>query len=269
MSNERKLDQATLRKMALRHNISLQWSWNYERMQALGFAYSLIPAFEKLYDTNEERVAAVQRHMQFYNTHPSMSAVIFGAATALEENYASDAAESIKIGLMGPLAGIGDTLQSVLMRPIIGVIAAGLAAEGSVFGPILMFLAQFFWFAIRFPLFNWGYKKSVGLIHEMVGEGIINKVTEVATILGLVVIGGFVPSIMSRVKTPLTYQKVLEGGEKVIAIQDVLDGILPYMIPLLFVGFSYWLLKSKKFSPLKTLLALIVVAFAAAVAGLL
>ncbi len=147
-----KIDKKTLKKSLFRDMFTLQWSWNYERMQALGFLWAILPVLQKVYKGDELK-AAMQRHLTFYNTNPVASPLILGATIALEEDRAGKAASSIKVGLMGPLAGIGDTIQAVLFRPIIAVIAASLAMSGSALGPLLIFLAGILWMSVKVPLF--------------------------------------------------------------------------------------------------------------------
>lgn len=92
----------------------LQGSWNYERMQNGGWAFSIIPAIKKLYKTDEERAEALKRHLEFFNTHPYVASPVIGVTLALEEERANgaevdDAAiQGVKVGMMGPLAGVGD-----------------------------------------------------------------------------------------------------------------------------------------------------------------
>lgn len=275
MSNKKakvKMDKKTLKKALLRDMITLQWSWNYERMQALGFLWAILPVLQKVYAKGEELKEAMKRHLQFYNTNPVMSPLILGACIALEEDKAGKAGSSIKVGLMGPLAGIGDTLMAVLYRPIIAVIAASLAMNGNALGPILILLSGLLWMAVKVPLFWFGYNRSTALIGDVMGDGILNKATEIASIAGLVVIGGFVPSILSRVKTPLKFVKSVtidgQAVDKAVEVQAVLDKLLPHLIPILIVGLSYWLIKQKK-SPVKILLVLLVLAFITNILGIL
>src|SRR5450755_445599 len=125
------LDRSVIRRAMWRHLITLQWSWNYERMQALGYVYSMLPVINAVYKDKAERIAAMKRHLVFYNTNPQVgSPPIFGATVALEAQRQGEAVDSIKVGLMGPLAGIGDTIQGILYRPIVAVFAASLALGG-------------------------------------------------------------------------------------------------------------------------------------------
>lgn len=123
----------------------LQASWNFERMQNLGWAYTMVPAIKKLYTKKEDQIAALKRHMEFFNTHPYVAAPIVGVTLALEEERANgadidDAAiQGVKIGMMGPLAGIGDPVFWFTVRPILGALGASLAVSGNILGPILFF----------------------------------------------------------------------------------------------------------------------------------
>ena len=169
----------------------LQGSWNYERMQNLGWAYSLIPAIKKLYTKKEDQAAALERHMEFFNTHPYVAAPIIGVTLALEEERANGAAiddaaiQGVKIGMMGPLAGIGDPVFWFTVRPILGALGASLAASGNILGPIIFFIA---WNAIRMA-FLWytqelGYKAGSEITKDMSG-GILQDITKGASILGM------------------------------------------------------------------------------------
>ena len=268
------LDRATLIRAMLRHLITLQWSWNYERMQALGYLYSMLPVINKVYKTKEERIAAMKRHLVFYNTNPQVgSPPIFGATVALEAQGEAEAVDSLKVGLMGPLAGIGDTVQAILFRPIVAVIAASIALSGSVGGPILMILSGLLWTVLMVPLFFFGYRQGMGVAREVSEHGRITQITEVATVMGMVVIGGFIPSIMSHVTTALTYtQTVHVQGQthvQTVAVQSVLDKIVPYIIPVAFVMGAYWLLHRFKLSPVWVMVILFVVGFVLSIPGIL
>lgn len=269
-----KVTEADLRAAAMRHNMTLQISWNYERMQALGFAWSIIPVLKKVYTNTHDLFEAIKRHMVFYNTHPSMSAVIFGAACAMEEQQQGDVADSLKVALMGPLAGIGDTLAGVLLRPIVGVFAASLALAGNPVGPLLMIALGVAWFLVRWPLFWFGYKRGINVALDMAQGGRIQQITDGASILGLTVVGGFVPSILAKVKTPLKITQAVTAPDgkvvsKVVELQSVLDKILPYMIPVAITALAYWMLHKLKWSPVKVLFALVVLGFALSALGIL
>lgn len=269
----KKVSAAALKKAANRHNWTLQWCWNYERMQASGFAYAMAPVMKELYDTDEEVCENLERHMQFYNCHPGASSIIMGVSVALEEDYQPEMSDSIKVALMGPLAGIGDTVQGVLVQPITYILAASLAQEGSILAVPMIIIPLLILFLLRWPLFKWGYNRSVRILEDMSGESDFNTLREAAQILGLTVVGGFVPSMIG-IKLMYAYTKELtnEAGEavtKTVALQDTLDGILPYLLPICLVGFCYWMLKVKKVSPIKAILIVALLGFVLGALGII
>ena len=151
MEKKVQLTQKDINAVAWRHQF-LQGSWNYERMQNGGWAYSMIPAIKKLYPDKDQQIAALKRHLEFYNTHPYVSAPVVGVTLALEEERANgvpvdDATiQGVKVGMMGPLAGVGDPVFWFTVRPILGALGASLAASGSIVGPLLFFIL---WNVIR------------------------------------------------------------------------------------------------------------------------
>lgn len=268
------LDRSVVRKAMWRHLITLQWSWNYERMQALGYVYSMLPVINAVYKEKAERIAAIKRHLVFYNTNPQVgSPPIFGATVALEAQKQGETVDSIKVGLMGPLAGIGDTIQAILYRPIIAVIAASLALSGSVLGPLIMFISGIAWTVLMIPLFYFGYRQGIGVAQEVSSEGRLARFTNLITMMGMIVIGAFIPSIMAKVTTPLKYSQTVNNLGQVhtetVALQSTLDQLIPYMIPIAFVALAYWLLRGLKLSAVWVLIILFVVAFALGAFGIL
>ena len=187
----------------------LQGSWNYERMQNGGWCYSIIPAIKKLYTNKEDQIAALKRHLEFYNTHPYVSAPVMGVTLALEEERANGAAiddqaiQGVKVGMMGPLAGVGDPVFWFTARPIIGALGASLAMSGSIVGPLLFFVV---WNIMRFA-FLWytqefGYRVGTQITNDLSG-GLLGKITSGATILGMFIIGALVERWVSISFTPV------------------------------------------------------------------
>jgi PTS system mannose-specific IID component len=246
-----------------RHNLTQSLSWNYERMQSLGYAWSIAPILKKVYPRKDEYFAALKRHMGFYNTNPIIgSPTILGADCALEEKKQPEVGDSLKVALMGPFAGIGDTVIGILMKPIFAVFAASLALQGHTSGAWLMLFLGFFWFFLMFPGFWLGYKQGLGLVRQ-VSSGAITRITDIASTAALFIMGGFIPSILAGVKTPLEITKhvMIEGKDVVqsVKIQDTFDKVLPYMLPLALVFCVYWLLKKKHWTNLQVLLLLVAV----------
>ena len=282
----------------------LQGSWNYERMQNLGWAYALIPAIKKLYTSKEDRAAALKRHLEFFNTHPYVAAPIIGVTLALEEERANGAEiddtaiQGVKIGMMGPLAGVGDPVFWFTVRPILGALGASLAMAGNIVGPLLFF---FGWNIIRMA-FLWytqelGYKAGSEITKDLSG-GIIQKITKGASILGMFILAVLVErwvSINFTVNLPST--KLSEGAyiefpkgnvtgtelqgilgkvadglslspEKANTLQGQLNSLIPGLMGLALTFLCMWLLK-KKVSPITIIIGLFIVGIAARFFGIM
>ena len=299
--NKIKLSKADRRSVMLRSQF-LQGSWNYERMQNGGWAYSLIPALKKLYPNKDDASAALKRHLEFFNTHPYIAAPILGVTLALEEERANgaqidDAAiQGVKVGMMGPLAGIGDPVFWFTVRPILGAIAASLATGGSVIAPLFFFFVwnivrvAFLWYTQEF-----GYQKGSEITKDLSG-GILQTITKGASILGMFVMGILVqrwtninfPMVISKVKmADGAFIKFPEGAvngaqlqevlttmnngvalspDKVTTLQDNLNDLVPGFAALLLTFLCMWLLK-KKVNPIAIIFGLFAVGIIGHVVG--
>ena len=296
---EVKLSQKDRMAVCWRHQF-LQGSWNYERMQNGGWCYAMIPAIKRLYSTKEEQAAALKRHLEFYNTHPYVSAPIIGVTLALEEERANGAPvedtaiQGVKVGMMGPLAGVGDPVFWFTVRPILGALGASMAMGGSIVGPLLFFVLwnlirmAFLWYTQEF-----GYKVGSEIAKDLSG-GLLGKVTEMASILGMFIIGalvqrwvsiGFTPVVstvqqsqgayidweslpagVEGIKAALEQYATLGAAglsvDKVTTLQDNLNQLIPGLAAVLLTLLCCRLLK-KNISPIAIILAL----FAVGIAG--
>jgi PTS system mannose-specific IID component len=261
-----KISRQALKKAAARHNWMLQWGWNYERIQASGFAYSLVPVMKELYTTDEEICENLERHMELYSSHPGTSAITFGASVALEERYQKDIAASIKTTLMGPLTGIGDTIQSAFIHPFAFLLSAALAVgqyPGNLFSIPVLIIPFVLYFWVRWPFFWWGYKQSAGALDNVKRQNEFSHLKNAFQMLSLTVLGGFIPSLLSTLRFKISWIRQIDGktlGDP-FDFQTVLDGILPYLLPFGFVAFCYWMLKSRGLSPVKTAVIIAVISF--------
>lgn len=303
MTEQIKLSKSDRQKVWWRSQF-LQGSWNYERMQNMGWAYALIPALKKLYTTKEDRAAALKRHMEFFNTHPYVAAPIIGVTLALEEEKASGtpvedkAIQGVKIGMMGPLAGIGDPVFWFTVRPILGALGASLASAGNILGPIIFFVG---WNLIRMS-FLWytqelGYKSGKEITKDMSG-GILQDITKGASILGMFILAVLVKrwvAINFTVDLPkktlsegayINFPKDHVSGQQLHDIlgqvqsglsldkmqpqtlQGQLDSLIPGLAGLLLTFFCMWLLK-KKVSPITIIIGLFIVGILARLAGVM
>ncbi|MGC9398917.1 MAG: PTS system mannose/fructose/sorbose family transporter subunit IID [Anaerolineae bacterium] len=256
---------------------SAWWRWlffshsayNWERMQGLGFAHSMTPIIKKLYTKKEDIVAALKRHLVFFNTQPDFGGIIHGVVISMEERRAAgadisdDAINGVKTGLMGPMAGIGDTLQQGIVIPISLAIgmniamggAVGTATRGNILGPLfyLIVVAAFVW-GFGWFIFWQGYKQGQAAVTSILKSGLLNRFITAAGVLGNFIIGALTVSFVS-LSTPVT----LVIGGSTFAIQDILNSFMPNLLPLLLTLLIWWLLAKKNVSPTLIMVVIIVV----------
>lgn len=297
MVPEDQIDQPLLTKSDQLHTFFRQGfllgSFNYERMQNMGVAYIMMPTLRRLYkDQPDEFAAGLKRHLEFFNTHPYLAAPIIGVTMAMEEQKAKGAPidnvtiSSVKVGMMGPVAGVGDPLYWGTLRPVIGALAASFAAQGSMIGPILFFVA---WNIIRLATLwfgqKFGYQQGTNIGMNLSG-GLMQKVTQGASIMGMFMMGVLVPRwttmnfplVISKIKNDprnvismdsvnnvlqsnhltgddivklsqqLTSGKVF-GNFQVTTLNDVFNQLIPGLMPLLSLFIVIWLLR-KNVSPI-------------------
>ena len=246
-----KLTKADRFKAFLRSYFLLA-SFNYERMQNGGWCYSIIPAIKKLYKDPQDRADALKRHLEFYNTHPYVSAPVMGVTLALEEERANgaeinnQAIQGVKVGMMGPLAGVGDPIFWGTLRPICAALGASLAMGGSLLGPILFFvLFNVVRLLIRWYGIKYGYTKGTDIIQDVAGNT-LQKITEGASILGLFVMGALVNK-WTTVNIPVVISEVTmqDGSVVTTTVQSILDQLMPGLIPLLLTFLCMKLMKKK------------------------
>lgn len=273
MDSEKKLTRHDLFQMFVRSNL-LQGSWNFERMQALGWNFSFVPAIRRLYTRKEDQIEALKRHNEFFNTTPFMQAPILGIAAAMEEERANgkeidgQSITAVKIGLMGPLAGVGDPVWWGTLRPLFGALGATLALSGNVVGPLLFFVL---WNAVRLA-FRWyglkiGYQRGTNILSGMAGNA-LTKLTEGAAVLGLFVMGALV-SKWAKINIPLVISRTtIHGVTSTITVQSVLDQLMPGLVPLLLTFLCIWLL-NRKVNALVIILGLFVISILGYWAGIL
>ncbi|MFV8786187.1 PTS system mannose/fructose/sorbose family transporter subunit IID [Aerococcus urinaeequi] len=240
----RRITKKDLNKMVWR-SLLLQGSFNYERMQGGGWTYSIIPGLKKIHKNKKDLSSSLLDHMQFFNTHPFLITFVQGVILAMEENKQDrESIRGVKVALMGPLGGIGDALFWLTLLPITGGIAASLAIEGNIAGSIFFLIAfNIIHFGARFFLMHYGYGMGTKAIDSL-KEG-TKKISRAASIVGLTVVGALIASYVN-----FNLNWTINAGEIPVNIQeDVLNAIMPGLLPLVYTIFNYWLLKKGK-SPL-------------------
>lgn len=269
MNNEVKVDkkitEKDLMKVNLRFLLGGQLGWNYERMQGLPYCYAMMPVLKKLYTKKEDLIKALKLHLQFFNTTPDMAHLILGANVGIEEEKgltSEEAVTAIKTGLMGPFAGVGDTIFGVIAGTVFGSIAANMALNGSSLGIWIWTIWMVFRWFLRWWFTKLGYKQGVKLVTTLSQK--LKNITEAADILGLTVVGALIPTVISA-KVPYVFQ----SGEISMKLQDILDQIMPALVPVALVGGVYWLLGRKKMNSTKAIFILLILSLLLSALGIL
>lgn len=307
------LDRKTLNKMVMR-SFNLQASFNYERMQAGGWLYSILPGLEKIHTDKDDLSASMAHNLEFFNTHPFLVTFVMGIVLSLEQNKVNiPTIRAVRVAAMGPLGGIGDALFWFTLVPVTAGITSQMALDGSIMAPILFLLifnlAQF---ALRFFLMYWSYDLGTGAIDVLTENA--TEFTRAASILGVFVVGALtvtfgdtnvggldIPNGTTEATVEITetvsadelsvyediiyedaaaeefnvgqeeaaitelpsgnyevtYFEIVEE-EVVIEVQEILDGILPKLIPLAITMLLYYLMAFKGWTPLRAILLLLV-----------
>lgn len=245
-----------------------QASFNYETIHGLAFCVDMIPTIRRVYKTKNEQAKALKRHLVFFNTTPAVCGPIVGVTMALEKGKASgedideSTIQSLKVGLMGPLAGVGDPLMWGTLRPILAALGASLALSGSWFGPLLFFVAfngvrlSLKWYGLQI-----GLNRGLGLVKDISGN-LLPKLTEGASVLGLFIMGVLVNK-WTTINIPLVISKTTVAGKTTITtLQNILDELCPGLPALGLTILMMYLLR-KKVNPI----ILIFVLFAVGIIG--
>lgn len=265
MNREPVLTKKDCVKGACRWSLIAITTFNYDTQLAPAVVYGIGPLLRKIYKDDDEYVEALNNHFRYFNTHPWVANLVLGATLALEDKEgisSVDAVQNIKVSLMGPLAGIGDTLVWTLLPTILGSIAGYMALEGNPVGTILWLLTNIVFIALRTQLMWIGYREGTKLITKFGSK--IAQITDAASVLGLTVVGALAATVVTA-KTPLAFQM----GEVNMAAADLLDKILPSMISVLTVWALYKLIGRKGMKITTIILLVILFSMACSAFGIL
>lgn len=258
----RPLDKSTLNKMVWISTM-LQASFNYERMQAAGWLWSILPGLEKIHTNKEDLSASMSHNLEFFNTHPFLVTFVMGIVLSLEQQKADiNTIRAVRVAAMGPLGGIGDALFWFTLVPVVAGITAGWAIEGSIVGPILYFAITFgVQMGLRYWLMYWSYDLGTSAIGVLTKNA--KEFTHAASMLGVFVVGALTCNYGGT-----ALGMVIPNGEKPIVVQDLLNGILPAMIPLGLTLMCYTLIKKKGWTPTKCIVLLLFIGIVGAFFGI-
>ena len=254
------LDKKTLNKMVWR-SLNLQGSFNYERMQANGWLYGILPGLLAIHGEGTDDLKTSMKHnLDFFNTHPFLVTFVMGIILSMEQQKTDvDTIRAVRVAAMGPLGGIGDAIFWFTLVPIAAGIGSNMAIQGSIAGPIV-FLALFniVQFAVRFFLMHWSYNLGTKAIDLLTSNA--KEFTRAASLLGVFVVGALTSNYGGTTVAP-----VLENGT---TLQSIRDGVLPKMIPMALTLGCYFLMKKKGWTPVKCIGALLVLGIVGAFFGI-
>lgn len=255
------LDKKTLNKMVWR-SLFLQASFNYERMQAAGWLYGILPGLEKIHTNKEDLSKSMKHNLDFFNTHPFLVTFVMGIILSLEQQKAdTQTIRAVRVAAMGPLGGIGDAIFWFTLVPITAGITANMAIDGSLLGPILFLLIfNIVQFGIRYWLMYWSYNLGSKAIEILTKNA--KEFTRSASLLGVFIVGALTSNYGA---TKLAIE--IPNGESPIVIQNVLDGILPQIIPLGLTLMLFFLLKKRNWKPVTCIGLLLVIGILGAFIG--
>ena len=263
---QQKITKKDIRNAAFRYMFMACNTFNYENQQGPAVVYGLNKVLRKIYSNDDEYVASLNNHFKYFNTTTWMANILLGASIAMEEKdgvESLDTVQNFKTGMMGPLAGVGDTLIWVLYPTIMGSIAAYMGLEGNPIGAIIWLVLNVFFLFFRFKLFDIGYDSGLKLITGL-GEK-LNIFTESASIMGLTVVGALIPSVVKmKISTVFT-----TGDVKLVIQDDILDKIMPALLPAVMTYFVYKLLANKKLSVIQIIFGIIILSLILSYFGIL
>lgn len=250
-----------IRKLFFR-SLALEANFNFETWQNTGMAFSIIPVLKRLYHTKEAMARALKRHLTFFNTSPYGSTLIIGITAAMEEQHSQsddvdeESINAVKLGLMGPLAGVFDSLFWGTFKVIAAGVGTSLAIKGSLLGPVLFLLIfNVPHLLLRYNLAFTGYKAGNKFLQNLAKGNVMDRLTNGAAILGLMVVGAM-PATLMNITTPLR----IGNSDSGVPVQNILDQVVPCVLPLALTFAVFYGLK-KNIKTTYLLLGLLVLGF--------
>lgn len=265
-------DERKMLKKAFWRSFTLYAAVSPAKQGASGFSYAMMPFINKFYKNDEKgKNDALVRSMSYFNTTITCSTFIMGLVASMEKknseqkNFDASSINAVKSSLMGPLAGIGDSLFWGVLRVIAAGIAVGMGMSGNVLAPIIFLLL----FNIPSLLVKYygtflGYKLGSEYIQKMYESGLMNILTKVASIVGLIMVGGMTASMVTFKST---FELSLKG-ESILELQSMLDQIFIGIVPLGLTMLCYYLLKKKNVSVTVLIIGVIILSILLSLLGI-
>ena len=275
---EKKISEKTLKKSFFNWFFFNGCSQQAESMLGIAFGQAMAPVIEELYDSKEDRAAALKRHITLFNTEAQVGSICNGIVCGLEEanangNCTPEVIESVKVALIGPTSAIGDSLWVATIIPILLTISLSLSQANETMawlGPVVyMIVYPFGTMALSWWLFRKGYKSGLEGMQTMMSTGKLDYLTSAMSLLGLIVVGALTASFVSC-SIPLQIVKDVLNAETGEVLKDqvlfnadnMLNSIFPKIVPLCLTLLVYYLYAKKKWSPMKLMGLILVLAVA-------
>ena len=245
-----KIQNKDIKQIWFRWFFSNAISHSFSRYLGPAFLWAIRPLIDKLYPNKEQRKAAYERHNMFYNTQVSWGGgTIIGITASLEQKRAEALAENktdeanqltdliinTKTGLMGALAGVGDSIDSGTVLYIFIAICLPWAQKGMAIGAIVPFVLMALYqslMGLYFTHLGFGLGRSAAT--QLVGSKKMKGLIDGLSILGLFMMGVLGAQFVT-VKSILKFN--ISG--KSFVLQNILNQILPGLLPLLVIGLVY------------------------------
>ena len=263
-NKEKLIPKKALFRAAMIWETWVQTCYNYERMMGMACAHTFLPVVKYLYPNDKaKQTDLMTREMEFFNVHPEFGSCILGLAISLEEEKAmgkdipNEFITNIKTSLMGPLAGVGDTIWQGVLIPILLALCIDVTLSGGgniwcavVYG-ILMFLITYIF---SYANFMFGYHAGSDAIMDFLEKGILNKLLKGASIMGCMVMGGLIVNYV-KLKCGLT---ITTSGAVFSLQESLFDAVLPNILPLCLTMGVYGLMQ-KKWTSVKIILLMVAI----------
>lgn len=262
MAEIKKVSEKTRKQSFLRWIYGNLTCFSQEHMQTFGYLWSMLPVVDELYDKEEDKVEALRTYTTFFNTEPQIGTMVVSLTVGLEEARANgdpmdaETINGIRAGLMGPLAGLGDSIIVGTFIPILLGIALGLSTGGNPLGPIFYMVAWnvLMYFGMKYA-YDQGYTLGGSAVEALVGPD------SAALRSSIVMIGSMVIGSVAATWISISTSFAITFSEKSsFVLQSTLDAILPKFLSFFFVWLCWWLMTKKKISPTIVMLILVVVA---------
>lgn len=274
----------TVSKKTLKKSFLNWFFWNgcsqqAETMLGMAFGQSMAPVIDELYETKEDKAAALQRHITLFNTESQVGSFCNGIAIGMEEQLANGngSAESIqeaKVALIGPTSAIGDSLWVATIIPLLLTICLSIASAipGSAWVGALLYMIIYplGTYLLSWKLFNLGYKAGLDGVQRFMASGELDRIMQAITVLGLIVVGALTASFVTcnlniDIKTAAqvfdsasgTY---VEGVISVFNLDNLLNNVFPHIVPLALTLGVYNLYTKKNWTPLAIMGLILVLA---------